>query len=149
MDSIIIIMPSIANVGSLVMLVIFIFSVIGVNMFSSIIYQEHINENMNFTSFSKALIVLMRCATGESWNKIMKELAIKPDQFIQRVDKDGNNFIEYCMENQSWDDLKEHGPKMCGASSSYFFFGLYIVIMQLMMLNLFIAVVLEGFQQVS
>lgn len=37
-DSIIIIMPSIANVGSLVLLVIYIFSVIGVNLFSGIIH---------------------------------------------------------------------------------------------------------------
>lgn len=98
-DSIIIIFPSIANVGSLVLLMIFIFSVVGVNMFSSIIYQEQINENMNFTNFGQALIVLMRCATGESWNKIMKELAIKPDDYVRRIDSNGTNYIEYCMEN--------------------------------------------------
>ena len=70
---------------------------------------------MNFTTFGRALVVLMRCATGESWNKIMKELAIKPDEFIRRVDVDGNQYIEYCMENQSWEHINENGPKMCGA----------------------------------
>ena len=47
-DSLIIILPSIANVGSLIMLLFFIFSVIGMNMFANVIHQEEINENMNF-----------------------------------------------------------------------------------------------------
>ena len=37
-DSLIIILPSIANVGSLIMLLFFIFSVIGMNMFANVIH---------------------------------------------------------------------------------------------------------------
>ena len=37
-DSLIVIFPSVANVGSLILLILFIFSVIGVNMFSNVIH---------------------------------------------------------------------------------------------------------------
>jgi len=37
-DSLIVILPSIANVGSLILLMFFIFSVIGMNMFSGIMH---------------------------------------------------------------------------------------------------------------
>lgn len=37
-DSLIVILPSIANVGSLILLMFFIFAVIGMNMFSGIMY---------------------------------------------------------------------------------------------------------------
>lgn len=47
-DSLIVIFPSLANVGSLIMLLFFIFAVIGMNMFSNVIHQTEINENTNF-----------------------------------------------------------------------------------------------------
>ena len=78
-DSLIVILPSIASVGSLIMLLFFIFSVIGMNMFATVIHQSEINDNMNFSNFSMALIILMRCSTGENWNEIMRELAISED----------------------------------------------------------------------
>lgn len=45
-------------------------------MFSNVIYQKYINENMNFNYFGLSIIGLIRCMTGEKWNFIMDELAI-------------------------------------------------------------------------
>ena len=75
-SSLSVILPSIGNVGSLIMLMFCIFAVIGMNMFSGIIFQKEINENNNFTNFGMALVLLIRCATGEKWNIIMRELAV-------------------------------------------------------------------------
>ena len=83
-DSLIVIFPSIANIGSLIMLLLFIFSIIGMSMFSHVIPQTFINENMNFSNFSMSIVILIRCATGENWNLIMRELAIQPDKIIRR-----------------------------------------------------------------
>lgn len=80
-DSLLVILPSIANVGSLMMLMFFIFAVIGMNMFSGIIHQDYINQNSNFMNFGMSLVVLIRCATGENWNLIMKELAINNESY--------------------------------------------------------------------
>ena len=71
-----IIFPAVANVGCLILLIIFMFAVIGMNMFSNVIYQAYLNENMNFNYFGLAVICLIRCMNGEKWNFIMDELAI-------------------------------------------------------------------------
>jgi voltage-gated sodium channel type IV alpha len=101
-DSLIVIFPSIANIGSLIMLLLFIFSVIGMSMFSQVIHQTQINENMNFSNFSMSIIILIRCATGENWNLIMRELSIDPSKKIQRFRPDGSIYIEQCLLSQTW-----------------------------------------------
>lgn len=58
-DSLIVILPSIANVGSLIILMFFIFSVIGMNMFATVILQEELNDNSNFTSFGMSFVLLL------------------------------------------------------------------------------------------
>lgn len=50
-----------------------------------------------------------------------------------------------CLLEQSFDSYLNDGPLVCGTQVAYFFFLSYVVIMQLMVVNLFIAVVLEGF----
>jgi len=65
---------------SLIFLLFFIYAALGINLFSGVMYQEVINEKNNFRTFEGALLVLMRCATGEDWNLIMSELAVTKEQ---------------------------------------------------------------------
>ena len=71
-----IIFPAVANVGCLILLIIFMFAIIGMNMFPNVIYQDYVNENNNFEYFGLSILLLIRCTTGENWNFIMDELAI-------------------------------------------------------------------------
>ena len=97
-DSLIIIIPCVINIGSLILLLFFIFGVIGNNLFSNVIHQVEINDNNNFETFMMSLIVLMRCTTGEGWNKIMRELAITKDKPIYKKDIiTGEVNVEYCV----------------------------------------------------
>jgi len=59
----------------LMVILLFIYAALGLNLFSQVMMQSQINEKNNFQSFSNAMILLMRCATGEDWNLIMYELA--------------------------------------------------------------------------
>ena len=45
--------------------------------------------------------------------------------------------------------MVSNGPKECGTKQSFLYFALFIVVIQMMMLNLFIAVVLEGFSSTN
>ena len=91
-----------------------------------------------------SLILLMRCATGEKWNVIMKELALPlPENQSNHHDASG------CLEVQTYEEMMRDGPMECGTSLSYLYFALFIVVIQMMMLNLFIAVVLEGFSSTN
>ena len=144
-DSLMVILPSVINVGSLIFLLFFIFAVIGMNLFAGVIHQREINENSNFTNFGMSIIVLMRCTTGEGWNKIMRELSINETTPIYRTRLDGTVYSEYCVKEQSHESFIADGPKECGNFGSFIFFTIFIIIIQMMMLNLFIAVVVEGF----
>ena len=60
---------------ALMLLLLFIYASLGINQFSAVMPLEHINEKNNFQTFGNAMILLMRCTTGEDWNLIMYELA--------------------------------------------------------------------------
>jgi hypothetical protein len=75
-------LPSLVNVGSLLLLVFFIFGVLGIFLFGGEFNKEthewtnprngeYINEHAHFRNMPMALITLFRCCTGEDWNDIM------------------------------------------------------------------------------
>lgn len=59
------------NVGALVLLVFFIYSVLGVFLFSDVKQGFIINDLNNFSNFGMAMILMIRCSTGESWWMVM------------------------------------------------------------------------------
>lgn len=59
--------------ASLLLLILFTFSIAGMSMFGEIQFNEFINENCNFSSFYLTITTLWRACTGESWNGIMHE----------------------------------------------------------------------------
>jgi voltage-dependent calcium channel L type alpha-1D len=74
-NTIIFTIPSLANVGALMMLLLFIFSILGVQIFATVQLQTVLNEHANFQNFGIALLTLIRFQTGEGWNDVMKDLA--------------------------------------------------------------------------
>lgn len=64
-------LPALMNVGALLMLVYFIFSVLGVFLFKDITTGTVIDDLNNFSNFTYAMFILFRCSTGESWWSIM------------------------------------------------------------------------------
>lgn len=53
------------------MLFLFLYTVLGVEWFSTVKLQGELNVHANFQTFGKALMTLFRMATGESWQAIM------------------------------------------------------------------------------
>jgi hypothetical protein len=63
------------TVFSLFMLVLFIYSVLGVYMFGDINEGAFIDDDFyNFRNFANALITLYKIQTGEDWNYIMEDI---------------------------------------------------------------------------
>jgi len=72
-------MMSVANigyVGALIMLLFFVFTLTGMDLFGKIEVGEmgFINSNCNFQTFYNGMMVMARASTGESWNGIMHDL---------------------------------------------------------------------------
>ena len=118
-------------VGALIFLLFFIFSIVGMQIFSHIsLVQKNepfseINRHNNFRAFFPAFQVLFRCATGENWPNIM--LA--------------------CTGPAKCDpNIKGKKPEdTCGSVIAYPYFILFIFLCSFLMLNLFVAVIMDNF----
>ncbi|CAD8053314.1 unnamed protein product [Paramecium primaurelia] len=70
-------LPALFNVSALMFLLYFIFSVLGVFLFSNLSDGYIINSENNFNDFHHALILLFRCTTGEDWYLLMYDIMNK------------------------------------------------------------------------
>ncbi len=61
-------MAQLVNVFSLLMLIFFIFAVLGNFLFPGVKEGQVIDEYNNFWNFGMAILLLMRIATGEEWD---------------------------------------------------------------------------------
>lgn len=120
--TLIISLPSLGNVGSLLLLLFFIYAVAGMSLFGGISYGEFVNENANFDSFGNAMLTLFRMSTGEDWNGIMHH-CLKPPDCIPTEYSSCYNYV------------------------AVVYFVSFIIFGQFIMIQLFIAVILENFEQ--
>nr|XP_043899798.1 voltage-dependent R-type calcium channel subunit alpha-1E isoform X1 [Solea senegalensis] len=116
----------------LIAMLFFIYAIIGMQVFGNIKLNEqtHINQHNNFKSFSGALMLLFRSATGESWQEIM--LSCLGGQ--------------QCETDPSLTSDPEGG---CGSDFAYFYFVSFIFFSSFLMLNLFVAVIMDNFEYLT
>lgn len=73
-ETFIVTIPALVNVGGLLLLFLYLYSVLGVSLFAEIKLQSELNENANFQNFFNSFLTLFRASTGEAWNGIMHDL---------------------------------------------------------------------------
>ena len=66
-------LPALFNVGSLLVLLLFVFAVLGVSLFSHVPFGMYVNVHANFRTLQMAFLTLFRAVTGETWNGLMRE----------------------------------------------------------------------------
>ena len=71
--------PAIANVASILGLVIFIYAVLGLNIFTFVMQNNGLNNHANFESFGGACLLLFQVLTGDSWSGVMHGAMIGAD----------------------------------------------------------------------
>ena len=122
-NTMVISLTSFINIGSLLFLFFFIYAVVGVSLWGTQPYGRGLDVHANFGNFPVAMMTLFRCSTGENWNDIMRD----------------------CMKQ---DDPCNANPWQLGCVN-YFMSPAYFVSFMLfgsfVMLNLFIAVILDAF----
>jgi len=70
------------NIGSLLLLLIYIYTILGVQLFAKVLVQGAFNEYANFQEFWKAFMLMIRCSTGEAWNELMFSAAVQPTAIL-------------------------------------------------------------------
>ena len=71
-------LPPLINVGALLLLIIFVYAVLGVSLFSNIQHGVIIDDYNNFINFGFAILILFKVMTGDEWFQIMFDLYDKP-----------------------------------------------------------------------
>merc|ERR1711871_1485106 len=70
-------MPSMANILLLMLLIFWIYAVIGVSVFGDTREGEGLGRAANFNSFATALLTLFQVATGEGWDVVMDDSGVE------------------------------------------------------------------------
>ncbi|XP_036939940.1 voltage-dependent R-type calcium channel subunit alpha-1E isoform X3 [Acanthopagrus latus] len=121
----------------LIAMLFFIYAIIGMQVFGNIKLNDesHINQHNNFKTFFSALMLLFRSATGESWQEIMLSCLsgqeCEPDPSISPL-------------TTSPDHLGG-----CGTDFAYCYFVSFIFFSSFLMLNLFVAVIMDNFEYLT
>lgn len=134
---------SIANIGALLLLLYFIYAVIGVQLFCFLPNNGILNNQANFRSLGSAMLLLMRFSTGENWNGFMRSIIGDHEGCDEKTNY--NEDYPWCVGHD--DDPHCTPLNGCGAGfSAYLYFYSFTLIISFVILNLFVGVVLEAFE---
>ncbi|KAM6965215.1 calcium channel, voltage-dependent, N type, alpha 1B subunit, a [Aplochiton taeniatus] len=113
----------------LIAMLFFIYAIIGMQVFGNIELNDDtaITHHNNFRTFLQALMLLFRSATGEAWHEIMLS----------------------CLSRRACDERSGNLSKECGSDFAYFYFVSFIFLCSFLMLNLFVAVIMDNFEYLT
>ena len=63
------------NVGSLLILLLYIYSILGVFLFAQVKWINSLGPYVNFTNIGVAALTLLRAATGENWHDVIYSIS--------------------------------------------------------------------------
>lgn len=135
-EAFIITLPALINVGGLLLLFIFIYSVLGMNFFSTLKFNGPMTAHLHFKNVFDGAVSLFVISTGNNFYELFNAASQK------------NSILFECISNPLYEDYANNNfePVGCGdsAASTVIFFS-YGIVVTLIFLNLFIAIILQGY----
>ncbi|XP_010134134.1 PREDICTED: sodium channel protein type 3 subunit alpha isoform X11 [Buceros rhinoceros silvestris] len=123
-------LPALFNIGLLLFLVMFIYAIFGMSNFAYVKREVGIDDMFNFETFGNSMICLFQITTSAGWDGLLAPILHSgtPD----------------CDPHKDHPGSSVKGD--CGNPSvGIFFFVSYIIISFLVVVNMYIAVILENF----
>lgn len=74
-------MSSLANIGGLLLLIMYIYSIIGMIYLGEVKRTFYMDDYINFETFWNAFITLFTVATGDTWNYTMASFVPDKDDW--------------------------------------------------------------------
>ena len=129
MFSLIISLPALFNVGAILFLIMFIYAIIGMSFFAHVKKTGALNDVVNFETFLNSMVLIFRLMTAAGWNDVLEPLMIQPPDCDPNYEglsngNCGNGWIAVC------------------------YFSSFIVIIFLVLINMYVAVILENYNNV-
>lgn len=126
-------LPALFNIGLLLFLVLFIYAVFGMNFFMHVkIPVGGLDDVFNFQTFGQSIITLFQMCTSAGWDGVLKGLM------------NDQNCTYECQPDDT------HCKPDCGNyPGAVMYLVTYLVISFLVVVNMYIAVILENFSQAT
>ncbi|XP_072298967.1 sodium channel protein type 4 subunit alpha B [Eucyclogobius newberryi] len=122
-------LPALFNIGLLLFLIMFIFSIFGMGNFAYVKKEAMIDDMFNFEDFGNSMICLFMITTSAGWDGLLSPIMNTPPD----CDPD--------LENPGTDVRGNCGNPGVGM----IFFTSYIIMSFLVVVNMYIAIILENF----
>uniref|UniRef100_A0A6I8NSE6 Sodium channel protein n=1 Tax=Ornithorhynchus anatinus TaxID=9258 RepID=A0A6I8NSE6_ORNAN len=122
-------LPALFNIGLLLFLVMFIYSIFGMANFANVKWESGIDDMFNFQTFANSMLCLFQITTSAGWDGLLNPIL--------------NTGPPFCDPNVT----NPNGSKgNCGSPAiGIVFFVTYIIISFLIVVNMYIAIILENF----
>uniref|UniRef100_A0A8C9U785 Sodium channel protein n=1 Tax=Scleropages formosus TaxID=113540 RepID=A0A8C9U785_SCLFO len=123
-------LPALFNIGLLLFLVMFIYAIFGMSNFAYVKKEAGIDDMFNFETFGNSMICLFQITTSAGWDGLLAPI-------LNKREPDCDSEVEHPGSSYKGN---------CGNPSvAIFFFVSYIIICFLIVVNMYIAVILENF----
>uniref|UniRef100_A0A3Q3XIH0 Sodium channel protein n=1 Tax=Mola mola TaxID=94237 RepID=A0A3Q3XIH0_MOLML len=122
-------LPALFNIGLLLFLVMFIFSIFGMSNFGYVKHGAGIDDLYNFETFGNSMIILFMITTSAGWDGLLLPILNYPPDCDPIYENSGTPTTGNCGN----------------PSVGIFFFVMYIIISFLIVVNMYIAIILENF----
>uniref|UniRef100_A0A8C2XFV6 Sodium channel protein n=1 Tax=Cyclopterus lumpus TaxID=8103 RepID=A0A8C2XFV6_CYCLU len=122
-------LPALFNIGLLLFLVMFIFSIFGMSNFGYVRHESGIDDMYNFETFGNSMIILFMITTSAGWDGLLLPILNYPPDCDPLLENSGTPATGNCGN----------------PSVGIFFFVMYIIISFLIVVNMYIAIILENF----
>ncbi|KAK2839752.1 hypothetical protein Q5P01_013492 [Channa striata] len=123
-------LPALFNIGLLLFLVMFIYAIFGMSNFAYVKKEAGIDDLFNFETFGNSMICLFQITTSAGWDGLLSPILNKHEDDCDRFKEHPGSFVTGDCGN----------PPVAIA-----FFVSYIIICFLIVINMYIAVILENF----
>ncbi|NWW91238.1 SCN5A protein, partial [Rhynochetos jubatus] len=121
-------LPALFNIGLLLFLVMFIYAIVGMTNFACLSWEGGIDNLFNFQTFANSILCLFQITTSAGWDGLLAPLLKGSDS---------------CAPNLN---LTAEQKKNCANKGvGILFFVSYVIISFLIVVNMYIAVILENF----
>ena len=122
-------LPALFNIGLLLFLIMFIFSIFGMSNFAYVKKEAMIDDMFNFETFGNSIICMFMITTSAGWDGLLNPILNSPPDCDPDVENPGSDVRGNC------------GSPLVGIV----FFCSYIIMSFLVVVNMYIAIILENF----
>ncbi|XP_073999766.1 sodium channel protein 60E-like isoform X2 [Rhodnius prolixus] len=121
-------LPALFNIGALLALITFIYAIIGMSVFGHVKHQRALDDMVNFETFGRSMQLLFRLMTSAGWNDVLESLMVQPPE---------------CDPTYNGQLNGNCGHPLLAIT----YFTSFIIISYMIVINMYIAIILENFNQ--